>query len=77
LHFLQVSRLYQKPVTWQGLWRTTLATVGMLVYLLVKPDLGVVFDVFAGGIIYAVLWLILSVWSAGNVSKFKASYSDL
>ncbi len=77
LHFLQVSRLYQKPIPLQGLWRTTLATVGMLVYLLIKPDLGVVFDVFSSGIIYAVLWLILSVWSAGNVSKFKASYSDL
>jgi O-antigen/teichoic acid export membrane protein len=74
LHFYQVSRLYPKLIPWQRLWRTTLATVGMTIYLLVKPELGVVIDVLVGGAIYAVLWLVLSVWSAGNVRQFKAKY---
>lgn len=74
LHFFQVSRLYPKVFPWQRLWKTTLATIGMTVFLLVRPELGVVMDVLVGGLIYTVLWLALSIWSAGNVRQFKAEY---
>jgi O-antigen/teichoic acid export membrane protein len=74
LHFFQVSRLYPKLFPWRRLWKTTLATVGMTVFLLARPELGVVMEVVVGGLIYAVLWLVLSIWSAGNVRQFKADY---
>lgn len=74
LHLFQVSRLYPKAIPWQRLWKTTLATIGMTVFLLVRPELGVVMDVVVGGLIYAALWLALSIWSAGNVRQFKADY---
>jgi O-antigen/teichoic acid export membrane protein len=74
LHLFQVSRLYPKVFPWQRLWKTTLATMGMTVFLLARPDLGVVMVVGVGGFIYAALWLGLSIWSAGNVRQFKADY---
>lgn len=74
LHFFQVSRLYPKIFPWQRLWKTTLATIGMTVFLLATPELGVVIDVVVGGLIYALLWLALSICSAGNVRQFKADY---
>ena len=51
-----------------------LATIGMTVFLLIRPELGVIMDVVVAGLIYAALWLALSIWSAGNVRQFKADY---
>ncbi len=74
LHLFQVSRIYPKAFPWQKLWKTALATVGMTAFLLIGPKLGVVLEVMLGGMIYVVLWLGLSIWSAGNVRQFKATY---
>ncbi len=74
LHYYQVSRLFLRAIPWQRLWKTTLAAIGMTVFLLATPEWGAVINVLVGGLIYAMLWLALSIWSAGNIRKFKADY---
>jgi O-antigen/teichoic acid export membrane protein len=74
LHLFQVSRLYPKVFPWLTLWKSALATLGMTVFLMAGPRLGVVISVLGGGLIYTATWLALSIWSAGNVRRLKADY---
>jgi O-antigen/teichoic acid export membrane protein len=74
LHLFQVSRLYPKVFPWPTLWKSALATLGMTIFLMASPRLGVVISVLGGGLIYTATWLALSIWSAGNVRRLKADY---
>ena len=74
LHFYQVARLYPNALPWHRLWKTALATSGMTLFILATPSWGVIAEAIVGGMIYALLWLGFSIWSAGSVRQLRAEY---
>jgi O-antigen/teichoic acid export membrane protein len=74
MHLFQVTRLYPKVFPWPRLWKTIIASIGMTVFLNLSAGMAVVVQVVAGGLIYGVLWLALSILSAGNIRQLRAEY---
>jgi O-antigen/teichoic acid export membrane protein len=77
LHYAAVSRrLFRLPVV-RLAWKPAVAGACMAVYLMLVSNQGLLLTAVSAGMVYAVSWLVLIIWSNGGLRQFTARYQHL
>ena len=76
-HQVPVSRLLSRIALGRLAWKPVVAATLMAVYLALLGSQRIFVTIPSAGVIYAVVFFALTIWSMGGFHKFKAKYQFL
>jgi O-antigen/teichoic acid export membrane protein len=76
-HYVNTLPLLPAPIPFNRLWKPLVAA-GILIAFLASVKIQTTFlTAFIGGLIYIIVWVLISIWTSGSLKQLKLKYQIL